>query len=235
MALAFAALVKLVPLLAVPLLLRRWRWVGALAFGAGIVALAAPYARSGAGALAGLGTEAGASVFNDSLHYLLVRVVGATATGLLSALALAAAAVALAVWGGRGADGPARGVAFLFGMALLLNAVVEPWYLAWMLPFVALFLGERGPRAEGRGPGGERRSLAPRPSSFAPTPLLGWLWLSGAVQLTDLTYLGSGAARWWPLIRAVEYGPLFALLAWDGLRQLRLRLARRAAPGTSGS
>ena len=129
-------------------------------------------------------------------------------------------------------------VAFLFGVAvqkLLLNAVVEPWYLAWMLPFVALFLGERGPRAEGRGPRGERRSLAPRPSSFAPTPLLGWLWLSGAVQLTDLTYLGSGAARWWPLIRAVEYGPLFALLAWDGLRQLRLRLARRAAPGTSGS
>ena len=64
--------------------------------------------------------------------------------------------------------------------------------------------------------------------------MLGWLWLSGAVQLTDLTYLGSGAARWWPVIRAVEYGPLFTLLAWAGLRQLRLGLARRAARETTG-
>ncbi len=62
--------------------------------------------------------------------------------------------------------------------------------------------------------------LALRPSPLA-TPLLGWLWLSGAVQLTDLTYLGPEYTRWWPVIRAVEYGPLFALLAWDGLRRLR--------------
>jgi hypothetical protein len=76
------------------------------------------------------------------------------------------------------------------------------------------------PRTAADGPA----PLAPRPSPFA-TPLLGWLWLSGAVQLTDLTYLGPEYARWWPVIRAIEYGPLFALLAWDGLCHLReLRL-----------
>ncbi len=106
-----------------------------------------------------------------------------------------------------------RGAAFLLGLALLLNAVVEPWYLAWMLPFVALYLrpGARG------GP-------------FSPAPMLGWLWLSGAVQLTDLTYLGQAAARWWPLIRLVEYGPLLALLAWAAIRPI-VASRRAAEPG----
>ena len=71
-----------------------------------------------------------------------------------------------------------------------------------------------------------RSSLVAGRSSLV-SPLLGWLWLSGAVQLTDLTYLRPEYARWWPLIRAIEYGPLFALLAWDGQRHLR-RAGERA-------
>ena len=49
------------------------------------------------------------------------------------------------------------------------------------------------------------------------------LWLSGAVQLTDLTYLGPEMARWWPLVRAVEYGPLLLLLALSAYHLLAHR------------
>ncbi len=218
LALALAALIKLIPLLLGPLLLRRWRWAGLLACGAGLALGVAPYLASGPAALAGLGTEAGEAVFNDSLHLVLVRLLApltpraATLTTLLSAATLALAALASAWRGGREPAGLARGAATLLGLALLLNAVVEPWYLAWILPFVALFLRP----GRGRWP-------------FAPTPLLGWLWLSGAVQLTDLTYLGPEYARWWPIIRAIEYGPLFALLARDALRHARLAVERYRA------
>lgn len=216
LALAVAALVKLIPALLVPLLIRRWRVVGTLAFGAGVLALAAPYRFAWRGLLSGLGTEAGQAVFNDSVHYVLVRLAArltthaATLTGLLTAGLLGATAVALAWRGGASGRDLARNTAILLGLALLLNAVVEPWYLTWLLPFIALFLGAG--LAEASGSGERRASRA---------VWWGWLWLSGAVQLTDLTYLGPQATRWWPLIRAVEYGPLALLLVWAGIQHLR--------------
>lgn len=228
LALAVAVLVKLVPALVVPVLLRRWRWLGLAAFGLGLAVLSTPYLRAGPTLLGGVGTEAGEAVFNDSLHYLLIRLLApvtsraATIASLLSAVALAATALALA-WRDRqlaDAAGPARATLFLLGLALLLNAVVEPWYLAWILPFLALFLR---PNAPGQRHGDSTPAWLP----VALTPLLGWWWLSGAVQLTDLTYLSPQAARWWPLIRAVEYGPLFALLGLAASQLWRLRLAPR--------
>ncbi len=224
LALALAALVKLVQLLLGPVLLRRWRLAGALACGLGLLSGVAPFLRSGPAALAGLGTEAGEAVFNDSLHFVLVRLLAPltpgyrTVTSLLIVATLAGAAGGLALRDGRTLAGVARSTAILLGLAILLNAVVEPWYLTWMLPFVALFLR----------PGPGRRP-------FALTPMFGWLWLSGAVQLTDLTYLGPEWARWWPLIRAVEYGPLFALLAAAAFERFRPVLARRSPAGTAAS
>jgi hypothetical protein len=202
LALAFGGLVKLVPLLLAPPLLRRWRLPGTLALGAGLAIGIAPFLRPDLTILNGLGTEAGEAVFNDSLHYALDRILaplgspGGTVVSLLSATALVATSLALLLRPPANDLGLVRGAATLLALALLLNAVVEPWYLAWMLPFVAALL---------------RPGSGPLP--FALTPMLGWLWLSGAVQLTDLTYLSPDMARWWPLIRAVEYGPLFLLLA----------------------
>jgi hypothetical protein len=212
LALAFGGLVKLVPLLLAPPLLRRWRLPGTVALAAGLALGILPFLNADLTILNGLGTEAGEAVFNDSLHYALTRLfapLGAPAStivGLVSAAMLIAASLALALRPPANELGLVRGGASLLGLAILLNAVVEPWYLAWMLPFVAVLLH----------PG-----TAPRP--FALTPMLGWLWLSGAVQLTDLTYLSPEMARWWPLIRAVEYGPLFALLALAGYRLMRRR------------
>jgi hypothetical protein len=206
LALAFGGLIKLVPLLLAPPLLRRWRIPGTLALGVGLLLGIIPFLRPGLTILNGLGTEAGEAVFNDSLHYLLDRILPPTLVSPLTAALLLVAALALALRPQIDRE-LVRGGATLLGLAILLNAVVEPWYLIWLLPFIAIFLH--------RGPG---------PLPFAPTPTLGWLWLSGAVQLTDLTYLGPEMTRWWPLIRAVEYGPLFALLALAGYRLVRQRM-----------
>lgn len=200
-ALAVAALTKLVPLLLVIPLWRRWRFPGLLAFAVALLLGVAPFLSGGTAALVGLGTEAGESSFNDSVHLVMVRLLGSITaapelvSGLLSVLMLGGTAVVLAV---RGGDDLAliRGCGTLLALVLMLNAVVEPWYLAWLLPFIAIFVR----------PG---RGILP----VALTPFLGWLWLSGAVQLTDLTYLNPANTRWWPLIRLIEYGPLFALLA----------------------
>ncbi len=213
-ALAVAVLIKLVPLLLVLPLLRRWRIAGGIAFALALALGVAPFAASGGAALAGLGTEAGEAVFNDSIRFVLVRLfalvtpAASVAASLVAAATLAATALGLAL---RGGDDLAlvRGAATLLGLAILLNAVVEPWYLAWMLPFVAILLP----------PGPDRLP-------FALTPMLGWLWVSGAIQLTDLTYLDPANVRWWPLIRAVEYGPLLEILSVTLLMAARRWAAR---------
>lgn len=215
--LAVAVLTKLVPLLLIAPLLRRWRASGLLAFGVALVLGVVPFLRSGAAALTGLGTEAGESSFNDSVHLVLIRLLERVTTApelvasLLTAFLLGGAALLL-LW--RGGDDLAmvRGCGALLALALLCNAVVEPWYLAWLLPFVALFL-RRG------------RGLLP----FALTPFLGWLWISGAIQLTDLTYLHPANMRAWPFIRAIEYGPLVALLAKAAFDRIRERRQARMA------
>ena len=199
--LAVAALTKLVPLLLVAPLLRRWRAPGLLAFACALLLGVAPFLGGGAAALAGLGTEAGESSFNDSVHLVLIRLFARVTTApelaasLLTALVLGAAALVL-LWRDRDDLAMVRGCGALLALAVLFNAVVEPWYLAWLLPFVAIFL---------------RRGTGLFP--FALTPFLGWLWISGAIQLTDLTYLHPANARAWPIIRAIEYGPLLVLLA----------------------
>jgi len=214
--LAVATLTKLVPLLLVAPLLRRWRAPGLLTFALAFLLGIAPFLGSGAAALTGLGTEAGESSFNDSIHLVLVRVLDRLTAApelvasLITALVLGGSALAL-LW--RGGDDLAmvRGCGALLALAVLFNAVVEPWYLAWLLPFVALFL---------------RRGYGIFP--FALTPFLGWLWISGTIQLTDLTYLDPANARAWPLIRAIEYGPLLALLAKAVLDLARERRKVRA-------
>lgn len=214
--LAVAALVKIIPLLLVLPLLRRWRLVGMVAFLAFVLVGSIPMITNPA-TLIGLSTEAGEAVFNDSLHLVLLRLFSrltpqaGLATGLVTIAVLGAVACWLA-WRSRTDTALIRGAATILGLALLLNAVVEPWYFAWLLPFVAVLLAA-GP---GRWP-------------FAFTPLLGWLWASGASQLTDLTYLHPANVQFWPLIRLIEYGPLALLLLLAATqivqRQMQLKSA----------
>jgi len=197
-----SVLVKLVPAMVGPLFLPFWGMAGLLAAAVSVVGGMFPWLRAGSG-LSGLLLEASDARFNDSLGYILLRAAGAIsldpeATSRMAAgvfMAVASLLLALRLWR-NGGDwrGLLRSSYHLVGLFLLLNAVVEPWYLTWMVPFLCFFLtaNPRGlPRLE---------------------PALGWLLLSGLVTLTDLTYRPGFPPGLWVWVRAAEYGPLFLLM-----------------------
>ncbi len=211
MLLALATAVKLVPFLLVPLFLPLWGWTGLLGMVAVLAAGLLPWWAVGSGP-AGLISEAGDARFNDSLGYLLVKLMEplapnpeVAARGMaLVVLVLFVLLAAIQSWR-RPADWKSvlRGSYALLGLFLLLNAVVEPWYLTWVVPFLCFFLRWR-------------------PSNFlSRAPAFGWLLFSGLVVLTDLSYLPGAPPSLWVAIRIVEYGPLYLLLgltAWDAAR-----------------
>ncbi|MBI4213474.1 MAG: hypothetical protein HY534_04125 [Chloroflexi bacterium] len=207
MALAGAAMVKAVPLLSGPAFLRQTGWPS-LALGVTAAALmGAPFASAGPAALSGLLEEGGEARFNDSFHWLVERTfaglpggagntvasllaLGVVVIGSLVAMRYATSPLAVLVAGSR-----------VLGLYLLVAAAVQPWYVAWVAPLMAVSLQ----RGRGMGP-------------FAFTDGLAWLWFGGTAVLTDLTYLPGGSGHW-PWIRAVEYLPVYvvlvlAVIAW---------------------
>jgi hypothetical protein len=74
---------------------------------------------------------------------------------------------------------------------LLVPTALHAWYAIWLLPFLTV----------------------------APSP--GWLWFTGAIAMSYLTYAW-GALPFWA--RALEFFPLYALLVWEW------RATRAAAP-----
>ncbi len=199
-ALAGATLVKAVPALAGPAFIRQSGWASLVAAIATAALMCAPFAAAGSVALSGLFEEGGEARFNDSFHWVLERLfsVGVGEAGNLwaSAVGLAAVLTGSLVFA-RYASSPLQALTAgsrVLGLYLLVAAAVQPWYLTWLGPLMAVSL-----RA-GKG-------LAP----FGMTDGVAWLWLGGASILTDLTYLPGGAVHW-PWIRAVEYVPLYVLL-----------------------
>jgi len=203
-------LVKVVPALVVPAFLPVLGPGGLLALGTLSAVGFLPWIEA-TGGLAGLSAEAGDARFNDSLGYLLLKLMERFTTypealgrgfaaGLLFACSWAAAAY---IWRRRGDWRVLLEAAFgLIGLFLLLNAVVEPWYLTWMIPFLCLLLPSE-----------------PKGRSFL-DPTFGWLLMSGFVVLTDLVYIPGFPLSLWLWIRAVEYGPLYLMLGLWGWRTL---------------
>ncbi len=194
-ALALAALAKLWPLALSPILVRRW---GGRGLGLCLLVLLAgylPFAGAGPLLFHDLLVEGREAVFNDSLAFLLRRLFGETAARLLALLMAAGLALVYLIRPGDEDRALTRRAFVLIGLGLLLSPVVEPWYLTWVLPFVALGL-----------------QPAPGRLGLALTPALAWLLLSGLVVLTEYTYparLGPGV---WPVVRLAEYGPFIGLL-----------------------
>jgi alpha-1,6-mannosyltransferase len=218
--LGVSALVKVVPAMLGPMFLPLWGISGSIAAGAAVIAGVLPFA--GSPALMGVLSEASDARFNDSAGYILTRLIGlitdepdAAARSVAGAILVLASLLAAAFLWKRGAEWQLllRGVYCLLGLFILLNAVVEPWYLTWIVPFLCFTL----PAARGR-------------LSWA-SPSWGWLLLSGLIMLTDLTYvqgIGNGA---WVWIRAAEYVPLYALLAlWLWRQRARLAFLRSGSP-----
>lgn len=205
-ALGVSVMVKLVPLVAVPPL--------APALGVGGITALAVVAGAGllpwlaaSGNAGGILSEATDARFNDSAGLVLSRLLGAVspdpdgvARSVAAGLLILASILLLArAWRNAGGQKePLVSTYRMLGAFILLNAVVEPWYLTWMVPFLCFV-------------------LMPRPGAA-----LGWLLLSGSVVLTDLTYLPGGTSAW-PWVRAAEYLPLYGLLALEaGRRGARL-------------
>lgn len=206
---AWATAAKVVPAVIAPVALgyvSGWPWL----VGAALVAAAvAPFVVGGHPV--GLQQTGAASVFNDSVHLVLERAIGLTglpAAGTIATLLGLGVAGAIALWCGwrvtRGRLDVASGMLVSLLAVLLVVPTVEPWYLTWLLPPLGAVVWRWS------GPG---RVVA-----------VGVLLWTGTVQLTELTYLTPGA---WPVVRLVEYGPMFLALAWWG--GVTLRSAGRTA------
>lgn len=212
-----AGLIKVVPVLALPVYIRETGWRGlaiaALVLGFGTL----PFVSVGPSALSGLLEEGREAQFNDSFHFAAQRLAGlalgdrgdvlATAAGL--GLVLAAAGFA-----SRAGTSPLStlvAASRVLAAYVLVAAVVQPWYVAWLGPLMAVTL---------------RAGKGWRP--FAWTDGVGWLWFSGLSILTDLTYQ-PGGNELWPWVRTLEYGPLWLFLALAALSEMN-RSQRNAKP-----
>ncbi len=220
LALGLAVLAKLVPLLLVPLFLPWWGLVGLAVFGLVVALGYLPYLGAGAAVLGGLATEGGEAIFNDGAFWLIRQAMKLLGLDPVAGakVVVAAALVALAAWLALRTLPPrspalAARAYTLLATYLALGAVVMPWYVGWLLPFLALAL---------------RPAVGGKPSwlGFAVGPSLGWLFFSGLVELSDLAYIYPDVPYLWTWIRLAEWTPLALLAAWP---LVHARLRRPAA------
>ncbi len=204
-ALGLAVSGKVLALPAVPFLLGIRNVRGWAALGITVVVLHAPlWSSNGMGS--SLQTFAAGWEFNSSLVGVLGTMMPADRAKVL-AMALVAPFLALHFW--RCLRNPAAMPRLdgVFGGVLVASAVVNPWYLLWMAPFVA-----------------------------AHPTLTGWTAM-GAVLLSYATALNLGINAPGPYshpvwLRPIEYGVVAAAALYDGLRHFR---ATRATVRTESS
>jgi hypothetical protein len=211
-ALGLATMAKWVPAATLPAFARAAGPAALAGWVAGCALLSWPFLGAGVGIIAGVLQEGSSSRFNESSFMIVERALNAilprAAPAVLAIFPLAAVAAATVlswVWGEPTARGALVGGSRVLAVYLLVASVVEPWYLTWLAPLLALTV-QRG------------RFI------FAANDAPAWLWLSGMVTLTEFTYLPGGTALW-PLIRVVVYVPTYLLLALAVLRR-RPRLWR---------
>jgi len=208
--LAAGALVKLYPILLLPMLLgaalerrdetmepaaRAARWVGPAAIFVAILALGyAPLAGLGREALGSLPRYVSEEYFNPGIARSLVDHPAVTLGAVL-------AWAAWATWRRDGASLAAR-ARRLAGGSTVLGLNVFPWYAVWVAPFLA---------------------LAPSPS---------WIGFTGTVALAYTFFLETPWAipAW---ARVAEFVPVgLAVLGWAWQRRTAKRAPRPSVPGT---
>ena len=100
------------------------------------------------------------------------------------------------------------------GIYTLLNLNLFSWYLLWLLPLLAIFMGTQTLRFSARSRifAGLQLTL-PRLDAWT-----GWWLFTGLVALSYTYFI-----RWstLPLARGAQFWPLYAFLALDLLRWLR--------------
>ena len=228
--LALATLTKILPLLLLPILFWRWRWAQLVLYGAITVALMIPAGlRAGwglTGPLDGTGLFGAIRIYADQwnfnsgiFHWLEVDLLPGLgviqATDWAKAIViLALLAVMIGVWfrARQQADSLStlRLMAGPYMAYILLNTTVNPWYMLILLAFLPF--------------------LPPRPteSSRRWLAVIPWLYLSGALSLSYLTYLDPLDFRELAWVRQTEWLPTLGLLAlWVillGVTRLKLEV-----------
>jgi hypothetical protein len=210
-ALGAAVLMKLYPLVLLP----AWWRPRDRRFPAAVAATVAlgylPHAATvGLGAFGFLPEYLGsAEDHNIGLRALLTYPLGLTGElARAAAMALLFALMAgVVAWIGRAHGGDAAGMTRAGALAvatylLLVPSSMHPWYALWIVPFLC----------------------------FRPWPA--WLYFSGAVALSYMSYVVEPAPLpWWAWL--AEYGPLYALLLYAGWRALAHRVPAPLAPRTT--
>jgi alpha-1,6-mannosyltransferase len=224
-ALAAATLTKGLPVLLMPLLVRRWRFGPTLLYGSLVFAACAVFALGAgwglAGPLDGEGVFGALRIYGAHwnynggvYHWLEVLLSGYPTPGAVppevvtwrpiaitkGIVGVALLVVLAAVWirGRRcGDDGSLLKLAVVpLGAYLILATTVHPWYVTLVLPFLPFLAGPEG------------RARANR-------HLLPWLYLAAAVSLSYLTYLDPANLREYDTVRLLEYIPFYLLLIWS--------------------
>ena len=228
--LALATLTKLIPLLLTPLFWWRWNWGSRLLYAYLVIAmLVSPALRAGwgvTGELDGRGLFGALRIYKESwnfnsgpFHWLKMWLIE---MGVNDPMAQAQEItyflfflLLLGVWirsrrSRRDLQATLRWMAIPLAGYLLLTATVHPWYLLPLMPFLPLWT----PRSNES----MRVWLWPLP----------WLWLSGALALSYVTYTDPAELREYEWVRQWEWLPTLGLL---GLALLSSALFR---PKNSG-
>ncbi len=101
--------------------------------------LHAPFLGGNAGPWAGLGTFATTWEFNSAAFALLQVAVGAGPAKLIGAMIFGAGYVVVVWrWWRTGAEHETPPGDLCFGLLFLVSPVINPWYLQWLVPFVAV-------------------------------------------------------------------------------------------------
>jgi hypothetical protein len=195
-ALAVAVLTKAYPLAMLPLYIRRVPAYRILLFFLMLVGACLPFIGAGRELWQGVFDYMGHARFNPGLYLGFEALFGFLGHPEWTRIAVAGAGLAVAFYlyvtdDGSNASILRRGF-YLVLPPLLLGPVLQPWYLLWLIPFLALV----GPRNPIR---------------------MAFLYLSGSVFLSYLA-LDWGHLPWW--IPVMELGPVPLLAAW-GFRKTR--------------
>ena len=250
-ALAGSTLTKAIPALLVPLFVRRWGWRRLVVYFALLLSLSALFAAGAgwglSGPLDGRGLFGALRIYSSYwnynsgiYHWFEVLILGSQTAGATSGemvgdtpilfaklftIALTALiSLASGVWAWKlddpgKADFNLRSVYLLrltaipIGAYLLLTTTVHPWYGTLIVPLLPFLY-----------PVQDETNLTGR---F----VWPWIYFSIAVTFSYLTYIDPQNLREYPLVRLLEYLPLYLLFIWASMPLFHHRLGRIFATG----